>query len=221
MNKKKFQAQNLRDTGYSYNMIQSKLGISKSTLSNWFRDRPFTPNHEVLKRIQHGPIKSATRSHNQKVKEIEELLKFGAKEIGNLTKRDLWLLGLGIYIGEGTKSYDSIRLANADPMVIKLTLKWFKEIIGVSNKNILIRLHLYPDNNEKVCIKYWKDITELPLKSFYKTYIDQRINKTMIKRKKLPFGTAHITIRANGNKDYGVRLSRRMSGWMHGVLSQV
>ncbi len=221
MNKGKLQAQNLRDIGYSYNMIQAKLGISKSTLSNWFRDRPFTPNHEVLNRIQYGPIKSAERSHNQKVKEIEELLKVGVKEIGSLTKRDLWLLGLGVYIGEGTKSYDSIRLANADPMVIKLAIKWFKNIIGISNKNISIRLHLYPDNNEQVCVKYWQSVTGLPLDSFYKVYIDRRENKIKVKRKKLPFGTAHITIRANGNKDYGVRLSRRMMGWMQGVLSQV
>lgn len=221
MNKKKLQAQKLRDVGYSYNMIQAKLGIPKSTLSNWFRDRPFIPNREVLDRIQYGPIKSAEKSHNKKVKEIDELLKIGAEEIGSLTKRDLWLLGLGVYIGEGTKSFDSIRLANADPMVIKLAIKWFKEVIGISNENISIRLHLYPDNNEQTCIKYWRNITKLPLVSFYKVHIDRRENKAKIKRKKLPFGTAHITIKANGNKDYGVRLSRRMKGWMYGVLSQV
>ena len=221
MNKGKFQAQKLRDRGYSYNMIQSKLRISKSTLSNWFRDRSFTPNQEVLNRVQYGPIKSAAKSHNRKVKEIKDLLKFGAKEIGSLTKRDLWLLGLGIYIGEGTKSHDSIRLANADPAVIQLTIKWFKEVIGVSNGNILIRLHLYPDNNERVSMKYWQSITGLPAGRFYKAYIDQRENKTKTKKRKLPFGTAHITIRANGNSAFGVKLSRRIKGWMQGVLSQV
>lgn len=221
MNQLKLEAQKLRDAGYSYNMIFLKLGISKSTLSNWFRDRPFIPNNEVLQRIQYGPIKSAEKKHNRKVEEIEELLKIGVEEIGNLSKRDLWLLGLGIYIGEGTKSYDIIRVANSDPMIIKIAIRWFKEIIGLSNENINIRLHLYPDNNEAVCVKFWQDVTGLPLKNFYKVYVDRRNDKIKIKRKKLPFGTAHINIRANGNSAYGVKLFRRITGWMHGALSQV
>lgn len=221
MNKGKLHAQNLRDAGYSYNMIQEKLGISKSTLSNWFRDRPFTPNRQVLNRIQYGPIKSAEKSHNKKVTEIEELLKIGVSEVGKLTKRDLWLLGLGIYIGEGTKSFDNVRLANADPMVIKVAIRWFKEVIGLSNKNISIRLHLYPDTKEQVCVKYWQNITKLPKQSFYKSHIDNREGKSKVKRNKLPFGTAHIIIRANGNKDYGVRLSRLIKGWIQGVVFQV
>lgn len=221
MNQLRKEAQKLRDSGYSYNMIFLKLGVSKSTLSNWFSDRPFTPNHQVLNRIQYGPIKSAEKKHNLKVKEIEELLKVGAEEVGNLSRRDLWLLGLGIYIGEGTKSYDIIRVANADPAVIRIAIKWFKEVIGLSNENINIRLHLYPDNDEAVCLKFWRDITGLPPKSFYKVYIDRRSDKIKTKRKKLPFGTAHINIKANGNSLHGVKLFRRIKGWMHGVLSQV
>lgn len=221
MNKLRLQAQKLRDGGYSYNMIFLKLGISKSTLSNWFRDRPFNPNREVLNRIQYGPIKSAEKKHNLKVKEIEDLLKIGVKEIGNLSKRDLWLLGLGIYIGEGTKSYDIIRIANSDPMVIKIAIRWFKEVIGLSNENINIRLHLYPDNNKVICIKFWREITGLPLRNFYRVYVDQRSDKIKTKRKKLPFGTAHINVKANGNSAYGVKLFRRISGWMQGALSQI
>ena len=221
MNQLRVKAQNLRDSGYSYNMIHLKLGVSKSTLSNWFRDRPFIPNDEVLNRIQYGPIKSAEKKHNRKVKEIEELLKIGAEEVGKLSKRDLWLLGLGIYIGEGTKSHDIIRVANADPMVIKIAIRWFKEIIGLSNENISIRLHLYPDNDEAICIKFWQGITGLPLKSFYKVYIDRRSDKIKIRKKKLPFGTAHINIKANGNNAYGVKLFRRIQGWMSGALTQI
>ena len=221
MNQLRVKAQNLRDSGYSYNMIHLKLGVSKSTLSNWFRDRPFIPNHEVLSRIQYGPIKSAEKKHNRKVKEIEELLKIGAEEVGKLSKRDLWLLGLGIYIGEGTKSHDIVRVANADPMVIRIAIRWFKEIVGLSNDNISIRLHLYPDNDEAACIKFWQGITGLPLKSFYKVYVDRRSDKIKIRKKKLPFGTAHINIKANGNNAYGVKLFRRIQGWMSGALTQI
>ena len=124
-------AEKMRDAGYSYNMINERIGVSKSTLSNWFKDRLFVPNKAVLKRIQFGPIKSATKSHNKKVKEINELKEIGAKEIGHLSKRDLWILGIGLYIGEGAKTTESIRIINSDPEVIKLAMRWFKEICGL------------------------------------------------------------------------------------------
>lgn len=213
-------ATELRDGGYSYNMISVKLGISKSTLSNWFRDRKFTPNIEVLNRIYRGPIKSAEKSHNRKVQEIKELLEFGSKELGRLSRRDLWLLGLGVYIGEGTKDNDIIRVINADPAVIRLSMRWFQKIIGLPKDNFAVRLHLYPDNNVKESIRFWQKETGLSHKNFQKVQIDRRENKKISKRKKLPFGTAHITIKANGNSAFGVKLFRRIKGWMHGALSQ-
>ncbi len=217
----KKKAQELRDTGYSYNMIRDELGIAKSSLSNWFKDRPFTPNKAVLKRIQYGPIKSAEKRHNRKVQEIKELKKRGGEEIGEITKRDLWLLGIGLDIGEGLKSPDTIRIVNSDPDVIKLAIKWFKNICGLTNDNITIAVHVYPDNNIEECLKFWSKVIELPLRNFRKTQVDTRKNKSTIKRRKLPYGTAHVTIVSNGDPEKGVRLRRRMNGWVTGVLSQI
>jgi len=114
----KRKATKLRDAGYSYKIINASLEISKSTLSNWFKDKPFIPNKEVLNRIQYGPIKSAEKSHNKKVAEIRKLLEVGVKEIGLLSRRDLWLLGIGLYLGEGTKTYENVRIVNSDPISV-------------------------------------------------------------------------------------------------------
>ncbi len=214
----KQRATRLRGAGYSYKMISTSLGIAKSTLSNWFKDKPFIPNKEVLNRIQYGPIKSAEKSHNKKVAEIEELLEVGAKEIGLLSKRDLWLLGIGLYLGEGTKTYENVRIVNSDPIIARLAIRWFKEICGVNNDNITITLHVYPDNNVKECVRFWMKITGLSYKNFRKTQIDMRKDKSLIRKKKLLFGTAHINVIGNGNPVYGVRLHRRIMGWIKGVL---
>lgn len=217
----RLQAQAMRDAGYSYNMIRDELGMAKSTLSNWFKDRSFTPNRAVLKRIQYGPIKSAEKSHNRKVREIEELKESGSKEIGTFTARDLWLLGLGLYIGEGSKSHETIRIINSDPQVVRLAIRWFKVACGLTNRNITIALHLYPDNDVGECIRFWRRITQLPVRNFRKTQIDVRENKSTLKRNKLPYGTAHITIVSRGNPGKGVRLYRRINGWIAGALSQI
>ncbi|MBI3534069.1 MAG: hypothetical protein HY072_01080 [Deltaproteobacteria bacterium] len=220
-NQIKMEAEKLRDAGYSYNMICKHIGAAKSTLSNWFRDRPFTPNKEVLKRIQYGPIKSAEKSHNKKVREIQELKQVGIREVGTLSERDIWLLGLGLYIGEGTKAFENIRIINSDPAVIKLAVKWFKKICGLADENITVTLHIYPDNNLEECINFWSEVTQLPRRNFRKTQIDVRQNKSKIKRNKLPYGTAHIAAISGGVKEKGVQLYRRMDGWMLGALSQI
>lgn len=220
MNKLRSKAEKLRGEGYSYNMIRTELGVAKGTLSNWFKGKHFTPNKQVLERVQYGPIKSGALRHNQRVSDIETMRVRGIAELGKLTKRDLWLLGIGLYIGEGAKAHEHVRIINSEPAVIKLAIKWFKEVCGLQNKNITIALHIYPDNNEKSCLKYWKNITELPKKNFRKTQVDTRKNKSVSMKRKLPFGTAHVSIISGGDPEMGVRLHRKISGWIAGALDQ-
>ena len=35
---------------------------------------------------------------------------------------------------------------------------------------------------------------------------------------KLPYGTAHLSLRSKGNKEHGVFLARRINGWIQEVL---
>lgn len=210
----------MRDSGYSYSMINKQLGVSKSTLSNWFKDVPFIPNREVLKRIQYGPIKSAEKRHNKRVEETAKLKELGANEIGSLSARDLWLLGIGLYIGEGAKSNESIRIINSDPEVIRLAIKWLKSIAILKTENFRIVIYLYPDNDMEECLNFWQKVTGLPRTTFGKVQIDRRKNKSKFKQKKLPHGTALVVVKSNGNPELGKKLFRRIMGWISGVLSQ-
>lgn len=219
MNKFKSEATKMREAGYSYGMINEKLGVPKGTLSDWFKDKPFKPNKEVLKRIQYGPIINGERSHNKKVAEVLRMRSIGRAEIGALSKRDLFLLGLGLYIGEGSKAFEQIQVANANPAVIKVMVEWFKSALGVNVENIKITIHLYPDSNEEKSLDFWSASTGLPRKNFRKTYIDIRENKSKFRNNKLPYGTAYIKVVSNGDPEKGVRLHRKMQGWMEAVLS--
>jgi uncharacterized protein YjcR len=72
MNQLRQEAENLRQQGYSYNLIYDRLGVSKSTLSYWFKDLPFAPNDEVLERIKNRPSLLGIKRHNQRVQEIKQ-----------------------------------------------------------------------------------------------------------------------------------------------------
>ncbi len=211
----------MRKQGDSYSMITSKLDVSKSTLSSWLKEIPYEPNEKVWARIKSGPLKSGKIKHNKKVQDIARIKKISGQELGKITARDVWMLGLGLYLGEGSKSYEIIRIINSDPKIIKLAVKWFKNTCGLSSKNITIAIHLYPDNDEKECLTYWSKAVNIPLVQFRKTQVDSRTDKSDKKMRKLPYGTAHVTIVSNGNPDFGVNLHRRIMGWIESSLGQI
>lgn len=184
-------------------MISEKLGLAKSTLSNWLKEIPYHPNKNVLKRIQLAPVKSAEIMHNRKVANIAKIKKLAATELGKITKRDLWLLGTGLYLGERAKLYETIRIINSDPEIIKVAIKWFRDVCDLKDENFNPSVHLYPDNNVKETINYWSKITGIPKEQFGKTQIDKRKNKSEKKRRRLPYGTLHLHIKSCGKPEFG------------------
>ncbi len=216
----KQRAVELRGEGMSYSLISEQLGISKSTLSNWLKDLPYTPNEQVLYRIRRGQGTYGLQRRQMRINEISELNALGIFEVGKISKRDLWMIGLGLWIGEGSKTMEQIRLVNSDPRVVYLFIRWLREICELQDENITIAMHLYPDSDELSSMKYWMDVTKLPKKQFRKTQIDRRLDKKRSKIGKTPHGTLHITVASNHNSDKGVRLYRRMMGWVSGVTKQ-
>lgn len=208
----------LRGKGLSYSLISEQLGISKSTLSNWLKDLPYTPNEQVLSRIKLGQGTYGLRRRQMRIDEISKLNVQGISEIGKVSKRDLWMIGLGLWIGEGSKTMEQIRLVNSDPKVIRLFICWLREICELKDENMTLAMHLYPDSDEQLSMKYWMGITQLTKKQFRKTQIDKRLDKKRSKTGKTPHGTLHITVASHDNPDKGVRLYRRMMGWVSGII---
>lgn len=218
---KKQQAINFRKKGYSYKLITEKTEVPKSTLSAWLKAIPFEPNREVRKRIKAGPIKSGMIRNQEKIRTMLRINSEAVKEIGLITQRDLWMLGLGLYLGEGSKTYEITRVINSDPAIVKLAIKWFKDICGLGKKNITVAIHLYPDNNVEECLTFWSKELKLPISQFRKTQFDYRKDKSAQKTRLLPHGTAHVTIVSSGNPEFGVNLHRRIMGWIEGSLNQI
>src|SRR3989344_3807601 len=135
-----------------------------------------------------------------------------------MDKRDLLMLGLGVYIGEGSKSSGITRIINSDPRIIRITLRWFKEIFEVTNKNFKVRIHLYPDNDIDETLGFWSKQLTIPLSQFQPTQVDYRTGKKMFKRGKLPHGTAHVTVQGLGRPEHGVFLLRRIKAWIDRVM---
>ncbi len=210
----------LRREGYSYNIIAAKLNLPKSTLSDWLSEIPYKPNREIIERVKNARLKSAIFKNRQKIDQINEMRDIASKELGEISRRDLWLLGIGIYLGEGSKSNETIRVVNSDPDIIKIAMGWFEKICGLGTKNFRPYLHLYPDNDVKKSLAYWSGITKIPRNQFGKISIDRRTDKSTRKSGKLPYGTIHLHAKSLGDKEHGRKLHRRIAGWIYAITSK-
>lgn len=210
----------LRKQGYSYNLILKKVPVSKSTLTLWLADVPYTPNSEVMNRIRGATLNVRKWQNAQKRDSLERATASAKQQLGNVTPRDLLMLGIGLYIGEGSKSEDIVRVINADPQVICLALRWFEESLGLNKKHFSIRIHLYPDNDIEEAITFWSTVTGLPKDQFSKVQIDRR-NKTFKKRGMLKYGTAHLSVMARGKPECGSFLSRRILALIDETYRQI
>lgn len=115
---------------------------------------------------------------------------FEIKNNINNDQEKLKIAGAMIYWGEGTKSGNSVVLSNTNPKMIKLFLKFLREICGISEKRLRVVLHRYPDQNKDVLKKYWMNITKIPSSQFSKSSLH---NKPTGSYKRIsPFGTVSL-----------------------------
>ncbi|OHA17275.1 MAG: hypothetical protein A3C79_03075 [Candidatus Taylorbacteria bacterium RIFCSPHIGHO2_02_FULL_45_28] len=209
----------LREQGYSYAYISGRLKVAKSTLSIWLKDVRFFPNSVTKNSIINSQKQVVLTRRADKARSIEEAERYAGDSVGKLSSRDVFLLGIGIYIGEGSKAFNTTRIVNSDPRIIKFSLAWLKKCFGVKADNIRIRLHVYPDTNSEKAVAYWMKELDVSKKVFQTSYVDRRLNKKKSRAGVLPYGTAHMTVVSNGNKNFGVLLHRKILATIDRILT--
>ncbi len=212
-------ARALRSAGYSYSYIARETGLSKSTLSDWLGSVAYTPNQETVLAIGKALAASGQKIAQKRLETFVRAREEAKQEVGVLSERDIFMFGLGLYLGEGSKAQEQVRIVNSDPRVIRFAIAWFKSL-GLEQKNFVMTLHLYPDSDIEKSIVYWEEITGIPRAQFLKVQIDWRKDKKAYKLGKLPHGTAHLGVRCLGEKKYGVFFSRKILAWIEQMAKQ-
>lgn len=218
MNAYRSEALVLRKAGYSYAMISERLGVSKSTLSNWLSGVPFTPSQELIERVGNAKLKSALYKHHLKLESIERAKMYAENDIRGLSKRDLFMLGIALYLGEGGKMPESVHIVNSDPRVIRLAMRWFIVCCGVKMNDFRATVHLYPDNDIEKVLRFWCQETGLLVEQFNKMVTDRRENKSKFNKGKLPNGTFRLYVKSSNNEHSGVHLHRKILAWIERCL---
>ncbi|KKR48937.1 MAG: hypothetical protein UT86_C0002G0112 [Candidatus Magasanikbacteria bacterium GW2011_GWC2_40_17] len=188
-------ALSLRKKGLSYSQIKREIKVSKSTLSSWLYFLPLSKKridelrNKNLDRIE----KFRNTMFEKRKKRMEEIFCREKELLLPLNKRELFLIGLGLYWGEGSKQdWSRVALANTDPNILKFFIKWLTDIHKISRTDLRIGLQLYPDMNIKEEIDFWSEYLKISSDQFIKPYIKKNISKRINHKGGFGHGTCTI-----------------------------
>lgn len=194
----------LRIKGQSYGEIRRALGVSKSTLSFWFKNLTLSPRTlKILQPKQRKGLLALAEFNKRRTISIRKEnigIADGLKSmVGILSDRDIMLIGAALYWGEGYKNfkkgtYEHINFANSDPDMIRVFLMFLKRVLNIASSDLKAHIFLYPGMDQKKAIRYWVAITKIPRDHFY---IYEGVSKSSKKKRPqnlLPYGTIQIRL---------------------------
>lgn len=209
-------ARELRKKGLSFSEIIEKIPkLSKSTLNGWLKDIELSQKQKnrLLARIRTGAdkgrLKGAFANHQKRIEITKSIISVSRVEAQEKIADPFFITGVMLYWAEGDKTQERVGFTNADPMMIRFMMKWFRKICNVPESKFRIYLSIMTLHDQNESEKYWSQITGIPLARFNKTHI----KPTLLRGRRNPsyMGTCRIVI---SDKN----LFRRITGWRLGLL---
>lgn len=194
--KEKALALKMRKQGESYSQIKAKLKVSKGTLSRWLQNHPLSGDQmRKLRDLNPKRIEGYRETMRKKKEEYEGKMFLRAlKDIKPVKKRDIFIAGIFLYLGEGGKTTPySATVSNTDPTILKWFIKWLA-LYGVGKDQIRIKLHLYSNMNFTDEKNYWKYCLKLKDSNFVKPYIKQSSSDSITYLNSSKHGTCNVTV---------------------------
>lgn len=215
----------LRKMGYSYNEILKQVPVAKSTLSLWLRDVGLSKEQKqtlTLKRLV-AIKRGGEAKRRQRLKITQHIKEAAYKDIQNINKRELWLIGIMLYWAEGSKekpwrSGSNVIFSNSDSVMIQVFLRWLEECIEIKTEQINIDIYIHENNQYRLneIVKHWQQVTGFSREKFGRIYFKK--HKINSKRKNLNqsyYGQLRITVRQSTN------LNRKITGWIEGITHHI
>jgi hypothetical protein len=220
-NKLKEEAISLRRKGRSYTEILKSIPVAKSTLALWLRDVGLSkPQQQRLteKRLQ-AAKRGGEVKRNQRLIKTQQIERKALNEIGEISHRELFLIGTVLYWAEGSKQKphnpsERVNFSNSDALMIRVFLKWLCAI-GIPSNEVIFSLYLHDTARHRVTEiqEYWSKSLKLRINKFEKIYFKKGSTKSY--RKNIGagyYGQVRVSVLKSTD------LNRQISGWIQGIV---
>jgi len=180
----------MRHNDKSYNEINKKTGIPKSTLSYWFKSlSPSSLQSPEAYALRWSKIrqKGADANKDKRRTEIKKIIKQTNDDISDISLEDNKILKYIIsvlYWAEGAKSPFNccVNFANTDPRLSALFITLLRKCFDIDETKIRIRLHLHYYHKINTTKVFWSKLLNVPLMQFNKIYIKPRSKTKRFRR---------------------------------------
>ncbi|GGV52701.1 hypothetical protein GCM10010277_49600 [Streptomyces longisporoflavus] len=210
-------ARELRLQGMTYDQIQVELGCSKGSISIWVRDLPKPERRRTREEASAIARRGWAGTMQRREEERQRIKETATGEIGALSDRELFLVGVGLYWAEGAKAkshrpQERVDFINSDPHMIKVYLAWLR-LLGVDSERLRFHVAIHESADVPDAERFWADLVGAAPSAFGKTTLKKHNPKTN---------------RKNVGEDYrgcllvrvqqGADLYRRIEGWWYGIV---
>lgn len=165
----------LRRDGHTYSEIQAILGVSKGTLSGWFKYITLSPSEEqiITSRIDKKQIDGrnsailrnrAKRFARESEAEIKAKLLFD-----KYVNIHGFQVGLALYWAEGSKRTHCIQFINSDYNMIVFMIKWLCDYLDCKKDLLKFRLFIHAPYKNEDCESFWSNKIGVEKSLFQKT----------------------------------------------------
>lgn len=186
----------LRKKGMSYSQIKKYLSVPKSTLSGWLKNYPLS--QERIRELQHGEKrieKYRETMHRKKEKRLQEFFTEQKRLIFPISERELYLAGLFLYWGEGTKQQSSrLIISNTDPAIINFFSFWLTKALKIPKEKKRIYLQLYSNMDTNKETDFWSKVLNIPKEQFAKPYIKESSSTRINHKGSFGHGTCGLRV---------------------------
>lgn len=200
----KEKALRMRKSGESIAVIASSLEIPKATVSYWCRDVMLSVQQMRIlqeKSKRAGVLASLRLSERARLRRLSAMRTYtakGAHDVGALSRRDLFMVGLGLYWGEGyKKGSQEFGFSNSDPTMVRTYIAWLESVFGIDKKDLILRVSI---NNihakrETHVLCFWERLLGVPRIQFTKTSFIKSQSRKVFKNSTKHYGTLRIKVR--------------------------
>lgn len=216
--KERKRALELRRRGLSYREILQKIPVAKSTLSLWLRSVGLSKRqkHRLTQKQLDAAHRGGEARFQKRIKATQRIYEKTFKDIGSISKRELWLMGVMLYWAEGTKQKEHnvsqpLAFTNSDPAMVRLFIRWLSQVWNIKRGQFKVELyvHLNAKNNLKKIEQFWtKNVDAKPDTVYFKK------GKISTNRKRINtdyYGLVRIVVKRSTD------LNRKIDGWIKGI----
>jgi len=209
----------LRREGLFYSQIKKIIPVSKSTISHWCgaielseKQKKFLEKRKIFL-AKKGSIIAARNKTFSRIERSKKIYKQAINEIGRLNKRDRFIAGIALYLGDVYKTDLRFGFSNTNPQIISFMMNWLLEFTGIEKNKIRGRIWIHDNLNKKQAKTYWSELLNIDKQNFIKTYVVKNKKYSKKIRKNVHnFGVFSLIVNSRD-------LQRKMLAFMTGILS--